>query len=67
VEALAERMRMCIEQTMSGSSKRGMKITISVGGIMLAPQHPDVETLIDEADKALYEAKELGRNRVVMR
>jgi two-component system, cell cycle response regulator len=67
VLALAERMRACIEETISGSSKRGMRITISVGGVMLTAQHADVETLIDDADKALYEAKELGRNRVVMR
>jgi diguanylate cyclase (GGDEF)-like protein len=44
-----------------------MRVTISVGGVMLAPHHPDVETLTDDADKALYEAKELGRNRVVLR
>ena len=67
VAALAERMRSCIEETLSGRGKRGMRVTISVGGIMLAPHHDTVDALIDDADKALYEAKELGRNRVVMR
>jgi diguanylate cyclase (GGDEF)-like protein len=66
IEALAERMRSSVqEMTLGGGGE--LKITISLGVAMLSLQHADVDALIADADKALYRAKELGRNRVVMR
>jgi len=42
-------------------------ITISVGVASVIPDEQDSQTkLLDEADKALYEAKHSGRNRAVM-
>ena len=42
-------------------------VTISVGMASVMPNEHNSQTqLIDEADKALYEAKHSGRNRVVM-
>lgn len=38
-------------------------VTISLG-VAIFDQHPDYEQLIEHADKALYLAKERGRNRV---
>lgn len=40
-------------------------VTISVGVATINPSTPDGLALIDAADKALYAAKESGRNRVV--
>jgi len=66
VTVIAERMRNIIE-TEAGKSIRsisGLSITMSFGvsSIKLGADKP--ETLIDEADSALYKSKKLGRNCV---
>ena len=40
-------------------------VTISVGAATLRPGEDATQTLIDRADKAMYEAKQQGRNRLV--
>jgi diguanylate cyclase (GGDEF)-like protein len=48
------------------SNGESVTITISVG-VATFPEHgKDAESLINSADAALYEAKEKGRNRVVL-
>jgi two-component system, chemotaxis family, response regulator WspR len=43
------------------------RVTVSIGGASTIPQHGDSAlALIDSADKALYEAKRLGKNRIIM-
>ena len=43
-------------------------LTVSVGGYTLIPSiHHDPIQVVAEADKSLYQAKELGRNRFILR
>jgi diguanylate cyclase (GGDEF)-like protein len=45
---------------------RAFKVTVSIGISEYYPGDPSAETVIDRADKALYHAKETGRNRIVV-
>ncbi|SPP65951.1 sensor domain-containing diguanylate cyclase [Nitrospira lenta] len=64
---IAERIRRRIENE-SGASVRsikGLSVTASLGvTLSLVESAPDIQTLLGEADQALYEAKGSGRNRV---
>ena len=56
---LAERIRVSMEIT-------GLPITLSAGVATFPDDAQDSESLLNAADKALYSAKNLGRNRVVI-
>jgi diguanylate cyclase len=45
-------------------TEQAIRVTISIG-VAMSDDHPDYQYLIDRADRALYQAKEAGRNRVV--
>ncbi len=61
----AELIRELIEQTEFVSEGTKISLTVSIGiGIYTPPADTGVTELLDNADKALYEAKENGRNRV---
>jgi two-component system cell cycle response regulator len=61
---VAERIRTAIERhpfTLDGAT---IRVTISIG-IAFHPEHGrDIRSLVSRADRALYRAKETGRNRV---
>ena len=59
--ALAERCRRAI----AGAAWQSRAVTISAGVATLSAGMPDGESLVREADEALYRSKELGRNRVL--
>jgi diguanylate cyclase (GGDEF)-like protein len=62
----AERIRRTIERERISHAGAQVGVTISLG-VALFPEHGgDPLTLIGRADKALYRAKEAGRNRVVV-
>src|SRR5579864_3488564 len=62
---IVERLRKVIEAIPHQSDREGVfQVTVSVGVAPLDPNTP-VEQSIDRADKALYLAKEAGRNRTV--
>lgn len=63
----AERVRKTVEKWGTGRKelKPGHNVTISIGVAAYAPEtDTGVEAFIEKADKALYAAKERGRNRV---
>lgn len=59
---LAERLRLSLEST--ALSSRHLFVTASFGVAETGPEDEDPRSLLDRADKALYQAKSRGRNRV---
>jgi diguanylate cyclase (GGDEF)-like protein len=62
---IAEYLRLTIQTTSKGFCMENMSITSSFGVTSSKDKNGDCSILLDQADKALYEAKEHGRNRVV--
>ena len=65
----AEMIRAAIEgmQIIESSSGEEMHITVSIGLAILDKRHNSLDDLIRDADLALYEAKNSGRNRCVVK
>lgn len=70
LQLLGENMRKGVEGLciLHKTSPVSEYITVSVGGSSMIPQSTDsFLSLIDLADEAMYEAKELGKNQIVLR
>jgi diguanylate cyclase (GGDEF)-like protein len=61
---IAERIRLAVEQHVFIYEDVSLHISISVGAAGICPEDQDGVSLIGRADKALYEAKASGRNRI---
>ncbi len=61
---LAERLRQTLEERPSSHGGRSIPVTASLGVATYPRPVPYGDWLVLAADKALYEAKETGRNRV---
>lgn len=61
---VAERLRQSIAASSIFADGLAVRITVSIGITCLSDGEADVETLLQGADRALYEAKETGRDRV---
>jgi diguanylate cyclase (GGDEF)-like protein len=62
--AMAERLRIEIENTTVNNAKSDIRITASFGLATLTSQQASLENLVNAADDTLYQAKRKGRNRV---
>lgn len=60
---IADRLR---ESILALSFNNELRVTVSVGMSCTTSEDPDLYTLINIADKALYQAKSLGRNQVAI-
>ena len=64
---IAERMRAAVQAAEMTVTEEGgaVRITVSIGFTTLAPENDSFDAALVRADKALYRAKESGRNCVV--
>jgi len=67
---LAERLRETVARSPlrlvpEGGPAGDLAVTVSIGSACLQPGEPGAGSLLARADKALYQAKQGGRNRVV--
>lgn len=64
---LAERLRLAVAEMVTPSAKGDIRYTISIGVTeMLSDEGEDIEIMLNRADSGLYQAKDRGRNRVVV-
>jgi diguanylate cyclase (GGDEF)-like protein len=66
-KVVAERMRALIEHYPFKIDRFVLQVTVSIGVASWPASSETVKEIISEADKALYKAKEDGRNRVMVR
>ncbi len=66
LHAIADRLRMLVEQSSLSVGNDTVGVTISIGAT-LALESDTTETLIKRADQLMYRAKLLGRNCIVMK
>lgn len=63
--AVAERMRLSMEQHPIQTQRGPLRVTISLGVAEMDGNCPDFATLLDRADAAMYAARANGRRNVV--
>ncbi len=65
LEVFAERIRCGIEELIIPADQASLQVTISVGGATFNSKNPEIDkrAMFDAADKAIYQAKRIGRNR----
>lgn len=65
VRCLAERLRQVVADTdIEVEPDCRLRVTISVGATLFSSEDNTIDVTLARADKALYEAKDAGRNRV---
>jgi diguanylate cyclase (GGDEF)-like protein len=63
---VAERIRKCVEATPLVSREQKILTTVSIG-IACYPNHGvDFESVLEQADQAMYASKAAGKNRVTV-
>lgn len=63
---VAERLRAAVADERIPVDGQPLAVTLSIGLARSEPRHEDWKALMKRADAALYQAKRLGRNRIVL-
>jgi diguanylate cyclase (GGDEF)-like protein/PAS domain S-box-containing protein len=63
---VAERIRTTLEKTNMKTESGRIRITISIGLTGLKESDQDLDSIVKRADRAMYKAKNAGRNKVVV-
>jgi diguanylate cyclase (GGDEF)-like protein len=63
-EELARRISVNVAQYEIGTPEGAVALACSIGVAVSEPSHATVETLIERADRALYDAKAVGRGQI---
>lgn len=64
--AFAERVREAVEEHPFTNDERILDITCSIGVSVIDADEDDIQTAIDNADQAMYQAKHEGKNRSIL-
>lgn len=64
-ENVAQRLRQELSQLIIPTEKNSVHFTVSIG-LALLRRNDDIDSLMQRADTALYQAKREGRNRVIL-
>lgn len=63
---IAERIRAAVFESPISTDAGRVTVSISIGIAQLTPEMTDLETLLNRADKALYQSKQDGRNTITL-
>ncbi|HET9032349.1 MAG TPA: tetratricopeptide repeat-containing diguanylate cyclase [Dokdonella sp.] len=66
---IAEALRKQVQRAIAALDTNGIKVTVSIGIAFLSdldPASANVDTLLNAGDRAMYRAKDAGRDQVVM-
>ena len=64
-EQLANRIRSTVENSELSINSQSITMTVSIGVTAFGSHNDNIDLMLERADKALYQAKDLGRNRVI--